>query len=149
MSPARTAPKTGSKKGAAARGRKAAPKARAKRSSSSWRPRLPVVEQRHLDLAGLALVAVGVFLAFPLYLRWEGGEAGQALVDGLTWVAGAVAYGTPVALVAAGALLVMGPVLPAVRPFRSGALCLIAAALLLFGAGGEPVRDNGGVAGQG
>jgi DNA segregation ATPase FtsK/SpoIIIE, S-DNA-T family len=147
MPPARTAPKSGSKKGAA-RGRKAAPKARAKRSSSSWRPRLPVIEQRHLDLAGLALVALGVFLAFPLYLRWDGGEAGQALVDGLTWVAGAVAYGTPVALVAAGALVVMGPVLPAVRPFRSGALCLILAALLLFGAGGEPVRDHGGVAGQ-
>src|SRR6185312_14840271 len=147
MPPARTAPKSGSKKGAA-RGRKPAARARAKRSSSSWRPRLPVIEQRHLDLAGLALVALGVFLAFPLYLGWDGGEAGQALVDGLTWVAGTVAYGTPVALVAAGALVVMGPVLPAVRPFRSGALCLIVAALLLFGAGGEPVRDNGGVAGQ-
>src|SRR4051794_39570688 len=42
----------------------------------------------------------------------------------------------------------MRPVLPAVRPFRAGALCLILSALLLFGAGGEPVRDNGGVAGQ-
>src|SRR3954453_16190564 len=42
----------------------------------------------------------------------------------------------------------MRPVLPAVRPFRAGALCLILSALLLFGAGGEPVRGGGGVAGR-
>src|SRR3954471_4167197 len=143
MSPART-----SSKPAAKRRGKPAPMARARRSTPSWRPRLPVVEQRQLDLTGLGLVAGGVFLAFPLFLRWDGGAAGQALIDGLTWALGAVAYGTPVVLVAAGALLVMRPVLPALRPFRAGALCLLGAALLLFGAGGEPVRDNGGVAGQ-
>ena len=86
-----------------------------------WPPRLPVLEQRHLDLIGLGLVALGVFLAFPLYLGWEGGEAGQAIVDGLTWAIGRVAWATPVALVAAGALLVLRPALPAgVRPFRAG-----------------------------
>ena len=143
MSPART-----STKPAAKRGRKPAARARARRSSHAWRPRLPVLEQRHFDLAGLALVAIGVFLAFPLWLGWDGGSAGQALVDGLTWAAGAVAYAAPVALLAAGALMVLRPVLPAVRPFRAGAMCLIASALLLFGAGGEPVRSNGGVAGQ-
>ena len=52
--------------------------ARARRSPVPWPPRLPVLEQRHLDLIGLGLVAVGVFLAFPLYRGWEGGEAGQA-----------------------------------------------------------------------
>jgi DNA segregation ATPase FtsK/SpoIIIE, S-DNA-T family len=143
MPPART-----SSKPAAKRRGKPASKARARRSTLSWRPRLPVLEQRHLDLTGLGLVAVGVFLAFPLYLGWDGGEAGSAIVDGLTWAAGAVAYATPFVLVAAGALLVMRPVLPALRPFRAGALCLIGSALLLFGAGGAPVRDNGGVAGQ-
>ena len=51
-------------------------KARARRSPVPWPPRLPVLEQRHLDLIGLGLVAVGVFLAFPLYAGWEGGEAG-------------------------------------------------------------------------
>ena len=101
-------------------------KARAHRSPVPWPPRLPVLEQRHLDLIGLGLVAVGVFLAFPLYLRWEGGEAGQAIVDGLTWGIGRVAWATPVALVAAGVLLVLRPALPAgVRPFRAGALCLL------------------------
>ena len=112
MPPARTSAKPRSKK-PAAKGGRGAPKARARRSSSSWRPRLPVIEQRHLDLAGLALVAAGVFLAFPLYLRWDGGEAGQALVDGLEYVAGAVAYATPGARLGVGALLVMRPGLPA------------------------------------
>src|SRR3954469_833335 len=143
MPPARTSSKPAAKR----RGKPAA-KARARRSTPSWRPRLPVLEQRHLDLTGLGLVAAGVFLAFPLYLGWDGGEAGQAIVDGLTWAAGAVAYGAPFALVAAGALLVMRPVLAALRPFRAAALCLIGSALLLFGAGGEPVREGGGVAGQ-
>src|SRR3954468_6285842 len=143
MPPART-----SSKPAAKRRGKSAAKSRAKRSNPTWRPRLPVLEQRHLDLAGLGLVALGVFLAFPLYLGGDGGEAGQGLVDALTWAAGAVAYATPFVVVAAGALLVMRPVLPAVRPFRAGALCLILSALLLFGAGGEPVREGGGVAGR-
>jgi DNA segregation ATPase FtsK/SpoIIIE, S-DNA-T family len=132
-------------------------KARAHRSPVPWPPRLPVLEQRHLDLIGLGLVAVGVFLAFPLYLGWEGGEAGQAIVDGLTWAIGRVAWATPVALVAAGALLVMRPALPAgVRPFRAGALCLLAAACLGlavgtlgFGPGeGAPVAERGGHLGQ-
>jgi DNA segregation ATPase FtsK/SpoIIIE, S-DNA-T family len=132
-------------------------RARAHRSPVPWPPRLPVLEQRHLDLIGLGLVAVGVFLAFPLYLRWEGGEAGQAIVDGLTWAVGRVAWATPVALVAAGVLLVMRPALPAgVRPFRAGALCLLASACLGlavgtlgFGPGeGAPVAERGGHLGQ-
>jgi S-DNA-T family DNA segregation ATPase FtsK/SpoIIIE len=132
-------------------------KARARRSPVPWPPRLPVLEQRHLDLIGLGLVAVGVFLAFPLYAGWEGGEAGQAIVDGLTWAIGRVAWATPVALAAAGALLVMRPALPAgVRPFRAGALCLLAASCLGlavgtlgFGPGeGAPVAERGGHLGQ-
>jgi S-DNA-T family DNA segregation ATPase FtsK/SpoIIIE len=132
-------------------------KARARRSPVPWPPRLPIFEQRHLDLIGLGLVAVGVFLAFPLYAGWEGGEAGQAIVDGLTWAIGRVAWATPVALVAAGALLVMRPALPAgVRPFRAGALCLLAASCLGlavgtlgFGPGDSaPVAERGGHLGQ-
>jgi S-DNA-T family DNA segregation ATPase FtsK/SpoIIIE len=132
-------------------------KARARRAPVPWPPRLPVLEQRHLDLIGLGLVAVGVFLAFPLYAGWEGGEAGQAIVDGLTWAIGRVAWATPVALVAAGALLVMRPALPAgVRPFRAGALCLLGASCLGlavgtlgFGPGdGAPVAERGGHLGQ-
>jgi S-DNA-T family DNA segregation ATPase FtsK/SpoIIIE len=133
------------------------PKARAHRSPVPWPPRLPVLEQRHLDLIGLGLVAAGVFLAFPLYLSWEGGEAGQAVVKGLAWAIGRVAWATPVALVAAGVLLVLRPALPAgVRPFRAGALCLLASACLGLAVGtlglgpgdGSPVAERGGHLGQ-
>jgi DNA segregation ATPase FtsK/SpoIIIE, S-DNA-T family len=132
-------------------------KARARRSPLPWPPRLPMLEQRQLDLIGLGLVAAGVFMAFPLYLGWDGGEAGQAIVDGLTWSVGRVAWATPVALVATGGLLVLRPVLPAgVRPFRAGALCLLASACLGlavgtlgFGPGdGAPVAERGGHLGQ-
>jgi DNA segregation ATPase FtsK/SpoIIIE, S-DNA-T family len=150
MPPARTAPKStrSPARSAAGGARRKQSKARARRSPLSWRPRMPVLDQHHVDLAGLALVALGVFLAFPLYLGWDGGAAGGAVVDGLTWALGRVAYATPVVLVAAGALLVARPVLPALRPFRAGGLCLLGAALLAFGGGGEPVRAHGGVAGR-
>jgi DNA segregation ATPase FtsK/SpoIIIE, S-DNA-T family len=110
------------------------PKARARRRPG-WRAQLPVLEQRHFDLAGLALVAAGVFLVFPLWMKWDGGRGGQAIVDGLRYVVGVLAYGAPVGLCAVGALCVLRPVLPAVRPFRSGAICLVAALALALAAG--------------
>jgi S-DNA-T family DNA segregation ATPase FtsK/SpoIIIE len=69
----------------------------------------------------------------------------------------------PIAVAGAGALLVMRPVLPAVRPFRAGALCLFAALCLALAAGtlglgpagGRPgfwdpdwVRTRGGMVGE-
>jgi DNA segregation ATPase FtsK/SpoIIIE, S-DNA-T family len=113
---------------------KSKPRARARRSSLGALG-LPALEQRHVDLIGLALVALGVFLAFPLYLGWDGGAAGQAAQDGLAYAVGQVYYGVPVAIAAAGAILVLRPVLPAVRPFRAGALCLFAALTLMLAAG--------------
>jgi DNA segregation ATPase FtsK/SpoIIIE, S-DNA-T family len=110
------------------------PKARARRAGG-WRTQLPVLEQRHIDLIGLGLVAVGVFLVFPLWMRWDGGRGGEAIVDGLRYAIGVLAYGAPVGLCAAGALCVLRPVLPAVRPFRSGAICLVAALTLALAAG--------------
>jgi S-DNA-T family DNA segregation ATPase FtsK/SpoIIIE len=132
-------------------------KARARRSSLPWPPRLPLLEQRHLDLIGLGLVAVGVFMAFPLYLGFQGGAAGEGTVHGLTWAVGRVAWAAPVALVAAGTLLVLRPVLPAgVRPFRAGALCLLASACLALAVGtlglgpgdAAPVAERGGHLGE-
>jgi S-DNA-T family DNA segregation ATPase FtsK/SpoIIIE len=105
------------------------PRARARRSSIDAM-RVPLLEQRHLDLIGLGLVAIGVFLAFPVYLGWDGGAAGQAATDGLAYLVGQVALAVPVTIVAAGALFVMRPVLPTVRPFRAGAICLFAALTL-------------------
>jgi S-DNA-T family DNA segregation ATPase FtsK/SpoIIIE len=120
---------------AARKGTAASTKARAHRSTATWAPRLPVLQQRQLDLVGLGLVAAGVFLAFPLYLGWDGGKAGGGIVDGLAWLVGELRYAGPVFLVAAGALLVLNPVLPTLRPFRAGAVCLAAALLLGLSAG--------------
>ncbi len=127
------------------RARRAAPKrkpskqqtrARARaRRAPAWHRRVPVLEQRHHDLIGLALFAAGVFVAFPLYLAWDGGAGGSFLVDGLQRVFGRVAYVVPIGLVAAGAVLVLRPVLPAVRPFRAAGACLLLALTLAFAAG--------------
>ncbi len=137
---------------------------RARRSSVAWPPRLPPLEQRHLDLIGLSLVALGIFLAFVVYLRWDGGKGGAAAVDGLRWLVGAGHYLIAPALLAAGAVLILRPVLPAIRPFRAGGLCLFAALSLGLAAGtlglgpdGERtrfwdpafVKPRGGMVGEG
>src|SRR5436190_7254210 len=113
--------------------KKKRPKPRARRSAG-WRAQLPLLEQHHVDLIGLALVAAGIFLVFPLWMRWDGGRGGEALVDGLRYLVGVLAYGAPVALCAIGAICVLRPVLPAVRPFRAGGICLLAALTLALAA---------------
>jgi len=131
------------------------PRARRAAPQPAWRERLPVLEQRHWDLIGLALVACAIFLAFLIYLGWEGGAAGGWLVDGLRRLVGEMHYLVPVALLAAGAVLVMRPVLPAVRPFRVAAACLFAAGCLGLAAGtlgigsAEGAADDGGLVGEG
>jgi DNA segregation ATPase FtsK/SpoIIIE, S-DNA-T family len=107
------------------------------RARTAWWPRLdlPQLEQRHWDLIGLGLVAFAAFFACLFYLGWEGGEVGEALADALRFLFGAVAYAVPVALLAAGVLLIMRPALPSTHPFKTGALCLAAALTLGFAAG--------------
>ena len=107
--------------------RKAKPRARRK---PPRRRRLPELEQRHLDVIGLALVAVAAFLAFVFYLGWAGGELGEALADALVFAGGQVAYLAPVAVFAVGAVLVLRPMLATTRPLKAGAACLLAALLL-------------------
>src|SRR3954453_32249 len=111
-------------------------KTRARRSSA-WplQLRLPALSQRQVDLIGLGLIAVGVFYATVLYLHWEGGKVGAGMADGLRFAFGTIAYVVPVAVIAAGAILVLRPVLPTTRPFVPGALCLFAALTLALAAG--------------
>jgi DNA segregation ATPase FtsK/SpoIIIE, S-DNA-T family len=146
------APKSKTTTGSAAKRRPpakrgASSRTRARRSSATWAPRIPVIEQRHLDLFGLALVACGVFLAFPLYAGWDGGRAGDGVVDGLALLIGRLRYVAPVGVIAAGAVIVMRPVLPSVRPFKSGGLCFTLALALMFsagtlGLGPDTIRDG-------
>ena len=111
-------------------------KTRARRSSV-WplHLHLPALSQRQLDLIGLGLIALGVFLATVLYFGWAGGKVGAGMSDGLRFAFGAIAYVVPVAVIAAGAILVLRPVLPTTRPFLPGALCLFAALTLALAAG--------------
>src|SRR3954447_2974072 len=153
MPPARRRPPQRSKPKPASRARRAALR----------RPSLPTLEQRHYDVIGLGLVATAIFFAFVVYLRWDGGQAGDAAVEGMQVLIGAVHYLVPAALMAAGAILVLRPVLPAVRPFKTGAVCLFLALTLAFAAGtlglgpggsqvvwdAEWVKPRGGLAGEG
>jgi DNA segregation ATPase FtsK/SpoIIIE, S-DNA-T family len=125
-----------------------------RRTLPAWR--LPDLEQRHLDLIALGLVALAAFLTFLIYLGGDGGRGGADVVQGLRWLLGKVHYVVPVALLAAGALLALRPVLSAVRPFKAGGACLFAALTLWLGAaGGRPgwwhaawMRTHGGVVGE-
>jgi S-DNA-T family DNA segregation ATPase FtsK/SpoIIIE len=127
-------------------------------------PRLPVLEQRQRDVLGLALVAGGVFMGFIFYGGWNGGRAGHGVAVALGWTLGRARVLTPVALGVGGAALLLRPVLPALRPLRTGALCVFAAVTLALAAGmlglssGSPqgapawtsahLQTHGGIAGQ-
>jgi DNA segregation ATPase FtsK/SpoIIIE, S-DNA-T family len=121
-----------------------------RRASTAWLPHfdLPTLEQRHWDLIGLALVAFAAFFACVFYLGWAGGQVGEALADAMLFMFGGVGYGAPVVLFAAGALIVIRPMMPAVHPFKTGTLCLAAALMLGLAAGslglgpGDTPRDG-------
>ncbi|HLH65733.1 MAG TPA: DNA translocase FtsK [Solirubrobacteraceae bacterium] len=97
--------------------------------------RAPVLAPHHVDVAALALVAVGVFLGGVAYLHWAGGPLGRGLLDGARLAVGKLAYALAPALAAAGALLLARELRPPMRPMRTGATCLVAALTLAFAAG--------------
>lgn len=92
-------------------------------------------EQRHLDLTGIGLILLAVYLVFVLYFGWQGGRLGTGFSEGLTYLFGLVAYLTPVALFAAGGILMFRPALASTKPLRAGAAFLLAGLLLAFAAG--------------
>ncbi|HEX2392094.1 MAG TPA: DNA translocase FtsK [Solirubrobacterales bacterium] len=66
-------------------------KAAAKRKVAKPQGGLGVhLEQRHLDLIGLFLVAFGVYLVFVLFGGWEGGKVGYGLETALVYLFGKV-----------------------------------------------------------
>jgi DNA segregation ATPase FtsK/SpoIIIE, S-DNA-T family len=97
--------------------------------------RLPTLDERQRDVLGLGLVAVGVFMAFVLYAGWDGGRVGHGLAVALGWTVGRARGLTPIALIVGGGAMLMAPVLPALRPLRTGGLCLGAAIVLALAAG--------------
>jgi S-DNA-T family DNA segregation ATPase FtsK/SpoIIIE len=91
-------------------------KAKAKGRPRVPRPRLPQgLEQRHLDLIGLFLIAAGVYLAFVLFFGWEGGKVGYGLETALAYLVGEVgAKILTVLMLGTGSLLVTGTSISAV-----------------------------------
>jgi S-DNA-T family DNA segregation ATPase FtsK/SpoIIIE len=132
--------------------RRPAPRSRAKPPSGRRRePRRELreladgLEQRHLDVLGLALIAAGVYLAFVLYLGWDGGRVGGWLATALENAAGRVAYVVPIALAAWGGALIARPWLRAPTALNAGGILVLAALLLAFAAetaGLGPDRPN-------
>jgi S-DNA-T family DNA segregation ATPase FtsK/SpoIIIE len=98
-------------------------------------PRLPELNQRQRDTIGLALVAVGVFMGFVLWGGWDGGRAGHGLAVALGWTVGKARALAPIALVGGGGALLLRPVWPALRPLRTGAVCLSGSIVLALAAG--------------
>src|ERR1700710_2732673 len=97
------------KKRAPARKAKAGKK-RAKAAKPKGGLHLPAaLEQRHLDLIGLFLVAFGVYLTFVLFFGWEGGKVGYGVETGLVYLFGTVgARICTVLMLVVGGLLVTG-----------------------------------------
>jgi DNA segregation ATPase FtsK/SpoIIIE, S-DNA-T family len=126
-----------------------------------------VLEQRQRDVLGLALVALGVFMGFVLYSSGTpapGGRAGHGIAVGLGWILGRARILSPVTFVLAGGVLLLRPVLPALRPLRTGSLCVFAALTLALAAGtlgvgsgaghgsqwiSAHLQSHGGIVGQG
>ena len=116
----------------------------------AWLPDLdlPILEQRHWDLIGLGMVAFAAFFACVFYLDWAGGEVGEALAGAILFMFGGVGYASPVLLFAAGAMIVVRPMVPALHPLKTGAACLICGLMLGLAAGslglgpGDTHRDG-------
>jgi DNA segregation ATPase FtsK/SpoIIIE, S-DNA-T family len=92
------------------------------------------LEQRHLDLIGLALVAAATYLFCVLYLGWDGGRVGGASETALSYVAGACAAVIPLAIAATGVALVLRPFMASPAAVNAGAICVLAALLLAYAA---------------
>jgi DNA segregation ATPase FtsK/SpoIIIE, S-DNA-T family len=97
--------------------------------------RVPQLDERQRDVLALGLVAVGVFMGFVLYGGWNGGRAGHGLAVALGWSIGRARGLAPIALIVGGAAMLMAPVLPALRPLRTGGACVFAAVTLALAAG--------------
>ncbi len=116
--------------------RKAPPK-RARRSLLASLPTAPVLdpEPHHIDIFGLGLIALGIFLGGVAYAGWAGGTVGRGMFDGLRLAVGAVGYAGPVAFVLAGALVLARELRPPARPMRTGSICLSCSLTLMLAAG--------------
>jgi S-DNA-T family DNA segregation ATPase FtsK/SpoIIIE len=111
-------------------------------------PSFPKLEPHELDLLGLGLVAIGLFLSFVVYFGLAGGDVGHGVEVGMRFAIGGLAYAVPAGLMLAGGLVLARASLPAARPFRTGALCLALALLLGLAAGTLGLGSDAGPRGS-
>ncbi|HEV3323501.1 MAG TPA: DNA translocase FtsK [Solirubrobacteraceae bacterium] len=104
------------------------------------------MDERQRDVLALALIAAGVFMGVVLYGNGGGGGLGHALAVALGWSVGRAKILAPLALAGAGAAMLMRPVLPAMRPLRTGSICLFGAVVLALAAGTLGVSSGQGTA---
>src|SRR3712207_5354759 len=71
----------------------------------------------HPELIGLALPAVGTFLASVRLFGWDGGVVGEKVSSGLERTIGDARFVLPLALVAVGGLMVARSGIVDLRPF--------------------------------
>jgi DNA segregation ATPase FtsK/SpoIIIE, S-DNA-T family len=125
-----------------------------RRKKRTLRPRVPArIRKRtrkgkthghqHVELVGLGLVALGLFLASILYLGWSGGMVGGWIADAFTATFGAAAYAAPIAFTVVGGLMVARSALVDVRPFRTGLAVTAFGLLTVLG------EEHGGAIGRG
>jgi S-DNA-T family DNA segregation ATPase FtsK/SpoIIIE len=93
------------------------------------------LEPHHLDIIGLALIAVGAFLGGVAYLGWAGGAVGSGLITSVRFLLGAIGYAIPAALIGAGVMVLIRELHPPARPMRTGVICLTLALTLALAAG--------------
>src|SRR4051812_3315017 len=98
---------------------------------------------QHPELTGLALVAVGLFLATLLWLGWNGGSAGSWIADAVLGLLGAAAYAAPLVLLVLGVLMLGRSELVDLSPFRTGLIALAVGLGLVLG------HAHGGLWGRG
>ncbi|HTY95668.1 MAG TPA: DNA translocase FtsK [Solirubrobacteraceae bacterium] len=108
------------------------------------RPRTPLFGERGKEVLALALLACGLYLVFVIYGGWDGGSAGHGLTVALGWILGRARVFAPLALLAAGVVLLLGPALGLERPLRTGAICLFAAITLALAAGTLGITSGAG-----
>jgi DNA segregation ATPase FtsK/SpoIIIE, S-DNA-T family len=92
------------------------------------------VLQRRLDLAGLACIALAVYLGYVLYLGWNGGAAGNGAQTALDYAVGAGSIVVPVILGLAGLGLILRPFLPSPRSIAIGVVAIVCSLLLALAA---------------
>jgi len=98
--------------------------------------------QQHHELLGLSLAFLGIFLAIPLWLGWDGGYVGDRIDSGLDGLVGDGRVGVPLVLIALGGLMVARAQLVDVRPFRTGLVVLGLGVMTILG------ESRGGATGE-